>query len=144
MVARSEGHWLTIAAWATAVLYNGLGRYDRALTAAEQGSEYPGELGVATSSLVELIVSGLRGREPGGVAAVVIAAPSRNPASSRWPDSGSASATERRHSAASSSRDAASSMPASCVCAAMSTVLACDRSVLITAVSCSGEGSVVG
>ena len=41
MAARGEGRWLTAAAWATAVLNNGLGRYDEALTAAEQGTGYP-------------------------------------------------------------------------------------------------------
>jgi len=60
MTARGEGHWLTAAAWATALLYNGLGRYDQALTAAEQGSECPSELGLATWSLVELIEAAVR------------------------------------------------------------------------------------
>ena len=55
MVARGEGQWLTAAAWATAVASNGLGRYDEALAAAEQASEHPGELGLATWSLAELI-----------------------------------------------------------------------------------------
>ena len=42
MVARGEGQWLTAAHWVTAVLNNGLCRYDEALAAAEQGiSEYP-------------------------------------------------------------------------------------------------------
>lgn len=45
MTARGEGGWLTAAAWATAVLYNGLARYDEALAAAEQGSEYPASWG---------------------------------------------------------------------------------------------------
>jgi DNA-binding CsgD family transcriptional regulator len=60
MMARGEGQWLTTAAWATAVLYNGLGRYDRALAAAELGSEYPHELGLATWSMVELIEAAVR------------------------------------------------------------------------------------
>ncbi len=60
MVARGEGHWLTAAHWATAMLNNGLGRYDEALAAAEQGSEYPGELGLATWSMVELIETASR------------------------------------------------------------------------------------
>jgi DNA-binding CsgD family transcriptional regulator len=60
MVACGEGQWLTAAAWATAVLYNGLGRYDQALAAAEQGSEYPCELGLATWSLVELTEAAVR------------------------------------------------------------------------------------
>jgi tetratricopeptide (TPR) repeat protein len=60
MVARGEGQWLTTAAWATAVLYNGLGRYEQALAAAERGSEYPPELGLATWSLAELIEAAAR------------------------------------------------------------------------------------
>jgi DNA-binding CsgD family transcriptional regulator len=64
MVARGEGQWLTAAAWATAVLNNGLGRYDQALTAAEQGSEYPSELGLATWSMAELIEAAARTGAP--------------------------------------------------------------------------------
>ena len=64
MVARGEGQWLTAAAWATAVLNNGLGRYDQALAAAEQGSEYPRELGLATWSLAELIEAAARAGAP--------------------------------------------------------------------------------
>jgi DNA-binding CsgD family transcriptional regulator len=64
MVACGEGRWLTAAAWATAVLYNGLSRYDQALAAAEQGSEYPCELGLATWSLVELTEAAVRAGLP--------------------------------------------------------------------------------
>jgi DNA-binding CsgD family transcriptional regulator len=60
MVARGEGHWLTIAAWATAVLCNGLGRYDQALIAAVRGSEDPYELGPAIWSLAELVEAAAR------------------------------------------------------------------------------------
>ncbi len=68
MVARGEGQWLTAAHWATAVLNNGLGRYDEALVAAEQGSEYPDELGLATWSMVELIETAARCGSPGRAA----------------------------------------------------------------------------
>jgi DNA-binding CsgD family transcriptional regulator len=64
MVARGEGQWLTAAAWATAVLYNGLGRYDQALGAAEQGSQDLSELGLATWSLVELVEAAVRTGSP--------------------------------------------------------------------------------
>jgi DNA-binding CsgD family transcriptional regulator len=64
MAARGEGQWLTAAHWATAVLNNGLGRYDQALIAAEQGSEYPDELGLATWSMVELIEAAARTGQP--------------------------------------------------------------------------------
>ena len=45
---RDEGVGLGVAACATAVLNNGLGRYDRALVAAERASEHPDELGAST------------------------------------------------------------------------------------------------
>jgi len=64
MTARGEGQWLTTAAWATALLYNGLGRYDQALAAAERGSEYPPEMGLATWSMVELIEAAVRAGAP--------------------------------------------------------------------------------
>ncbi len=64
MVARGEGHWLTAAHWATAVLSNGLCRYDEALAAAEQGSEYPDELGLAAWPAVELIEAAARTGQP--------------------------------------------------------------------------------
>ena len=64
MAARGEGQWLTAAAWATAVLRNGLGHYEQALAAAEQGSEYPAELGLATWSLVELVEAAARTGTP--------------------------------------------------------------------------------
>ena len=68
MVARGEGRWLTTAHWATAVLNNGLGRYDEALAAAEQGSDYPGELGLATWSMAELIEAAARTGQTGRAA----------------------------------------------------------------------------
>ena len=61
---RGEGIWITVTEWAKAVLYNGLGRYDLALAAAEQGSENPDELGLATWSLVELIEAATRTGQP--------------------------------------------------------------------------------
>ena len=42
MLARHEGQWLTAAAWATAVMSNGLGRYEEALAAAAEGCRGPG------------------------------------------------------------------------------------------------------
>ena len=55
-----DGQRLTATAWATAVLNNGLSRHDEALTAAEQASEDPEELGLATWSLAELIEAAAR------------------------------------------------------------------------------------
>ena len=64
MVARGEGQWLTAAYWATAMLNNGLGHYDEALAAAEKGGEYPGELGLASWSMAELIEAAARTGQP--------------------------------------------------------------------------------
>lgn len=62
--ARAEGHWVTAAAWAAAVLHNGLGRYERALAAAQEGSAYADELGLGPWSLVELVEAASRTGEP--------------------------------------------------------------------------------
>ncbi|MGZ4272649.1 MAG: ATP-binding protein, partial [Solirubrobacteraceae bacterium] len=45
-VARGEGQWVVARHWATAVLYNGLGRYGDALVAAQQGAASPPDLGL--------------------------------------------------------------------------------------------------
>jgi DNA-binding CsgD family transcriptional regulator len=56
---RGEGLALACIDWATAVLYNGLGRYETALAAAEQASEHPQELW-STFILPELIEAATR------------------------------------------------------------------------------------
>ena len=60
VVLRSEGTAIAVTEWASAVLGNSLGRYEEALAAAEQGSEYPDDLGLATWSMVELIEAAAR------------------------------------------------------------------------------------
>jgi DNA-binding CsgD family transcriptional regulator len=55
-----DGQRLTVAAWATALLSNGLSRYDEALTAAELACADPDELGAATWALAELIEAAAR------------------------------------------------------------------------------------
>lgn len=52
---RGEGMGLTQAQWTSALLYNGLARYDDALTAAEQALEDPHELWFSTGAAVKLI-----------------------------------------------------------------------------------------
>jgi DNA-binding CsgD family transcriptional regulator len=61
---REDGYALTACAWATAVLHNGLGRYEEALAAAGQASEDPDELGLAVWSLAELIEAAARTGSP--------------------------------------------------------------------------------
>jgi len=58
--ARGEGLGLTLIQNATALLCNGLGRYDEALAAARLGSEHPEELGASTWALPELIEAATR------------------------------------------------------------------------------------
>jgi len=58
-IARGEGRGIGGVAYATAVLYNGLGRYDDALASAQRVCEYE-DLGVFGFSLVELVEAGAR------------------------------------------------------------------------------------
>jgi DNA-binding CsgD family transcriptional regulator len=57
---RGEGAGLTLIHYTSAVLYNGLGRYEDALAAAQQATAYPQELGMSTWGLVELIEAATR------------------------------------------------------------------------------------
>ena len=57
--ARGEGMGLGVVEWATALLYNGLGRYDEALAAAQRGCEHD-DVGLFALALVELIEAGVR------------------------------------------------------------------------------------
>jgi DNA-binding CsgD family transcriptional regulator len=64
VAARSEGMGLTVVHWATAVLYNGLGRYDEALSAALRGSAPKDELGPAVGALIEVVEAAVRSDAP--------------------------------------------------------------------------------
>jgi DNA-binding CsgD family transcriptional regulator len=57
--ARGEGMGLGVIEWATALLYNGCGRYTEALAAAQRGCEHD-DIGLYAWSLVELIEAGAR------------------------------------------------------------------------------------
>ncbi|MGW3347081.1 LuxR C-terminal-related transcriptional regulator [Nonomuraea rubra] len=62
---RGEGKVVTASQWATAVLCNGLGRYEEAYVAAERGCEHPQELGGPyIRSLVELVEAAARSGRP--------------------------------------------------------------------------------
>src|SRR4029077_16134685 len=56
-----EGMGLTLSLWATALLHNGLARYDEAFEAADEASEDPHELWFANFALVEMIEAASRG-----------------------------------------------------------------------------------
>jgi DNA-binding CsgD family transcriptional regulator/tetratricopeptide (TPR) repeat protein len=60
VVQRGEGIGAMIAYWASALLLNGLGRYQEALTPARKASEYPPELGTPNWGLIELIEAAVR------------------------------------------------------------------------------------
>jgi DNA-binding CsgD family transcriptional regulator len=65
IVARGEGQGLALIDWTSAVLYNGLGRYDDALNAAQQAGEHAEELPFAWG-LVELIEAATRSGKAAG------------------------------------------------------------------------------
>jgi DNA-binding CsgD family transcriptional regulator len=53
VVRRGEGMGLTVIQWASALLYNGLGRYEDALAAAQQASGHPHDRNRVLAELVE-------------------------------------------------------------------------------------------
>ena len=55
-----QGIGVQYARWVAAILFNGLGRYERALTAAQQASEETPELFLSAWALPELIEAGVR------------------------------------------------------------------------------------
>jgi DNA-binding CsgD family transcriptional regulator len=84
-LARGEGMGLTLAQWATALLHNGLARYDVALAAAEQAVEDPHELWFSPLLMVELIEAATRGglQEPAANALEVLSETTR-PSGTPW------------------------------------------------------------
>ena len=60
VVSRGEGVGLTVIEWASAQVYNSLGRYEDALAACQQSGEHLEELLFATWGLVELIEAATR------------------------------------------------------------------------------------
>jgi DNA-binding CsgD family transcriptional regulator len=61
---RGEGLWLRANDWSLAVRYNGLGRYDDALAAAERAAEDPHGMGVSPWVLSDLIEAAVRSGHP--------------------------------------------------------------------------------
>jgi len=83
---RGEGIGITVAEWSNAVLNNGLGRYQKALSAAERATEnYDGELVFPNWGLVELIEAAARSGSPErGTAAVRRLSESTSASASDW------------------------------------------------------------
>jgi DNA-binding CsgD family transcriptional regulator len=71
VAARGEGMGLSLTLYTSAVLYNGLSRYQDAFDAAEQASAYPQELGFANFALVELVEAAARSGDPARAAGTV-------------------------------------------------------------------------
>ena len=63
-LSRGEGLWLVATDWGNAVRYNGLGRYDDALVAAERAAEDPRGLGTPMWLLADLIEAAAHGGKP--------------------------------------------------------------------------------
>jgi DNA-binding CsgD family transcriptional regulator len=61
---RGEGRRIGAGRYATAVLYNGLGRYDQALAVAQEALEYPRELATSRWALSEQIEAATRSEKP--------------------------------------------------------------------------------
>jgi DNA-binding CsgD family transcriptional regulator len=68
--ARGEGMGLGVVQWATALLYNGCGRYTDALAAARRGCEHD-DVGLFAWSLVELVEAGVRSGDAEAAAAAL-------------------------------------------------------------------------
>jgi DNA-binding CsgD family transcriptional regulator len=62
---RGEGLGVAAAEWAAALLYNGLGRYAQALSAAEDAIEHAGPPALAGRPMAELVEAAVRSGEPG-------------------------------------------------------------------------------
>jgi DNA-binding CsgD family transcriptional regulator len=64
VLRRGEGLWLRTNDWGSAIRYNGLGRYDDALAAAERAAQDPRGLGLSISLAAELIEAAARSGKP--------------------------------------------------------------------------------
>jgi DNA-binding CsgD family transcriptional regulator len=83
--SRGDGMGLTIIDYAGAVLNNGLGQYQQAFTAAEQGAGHPAELGFSLWSTVELVEAAVRsGRPAQAAAALQTLASTTTPSGTDW------------------------------------------------------------
>ena len=69
VVRRGEGLWLIATHWASAVLFNSLGRYDEALAVSEHAGEDSDELGFSTWVPTEFIEAAVRAGQPERAAA---------------------------------------------------------------------------
>jgi DNA-binding CsgD family transcriptional regulator len=83
--ARGEGMGVSAALMARALLYNGRGRHEEALVAADRGSEYSEDLAYGSQSLAELVEAAAHcGRRERGIAAVELLAERTSASGSDW------------------------------------------------------------
>jgi DNA-binding CsgD family transcriptional regulator len=83
--SRGEGLGLTLTHWATAALYNSLGRYDDAFEAAAQAAVDPRELWFSTFALIELVEAASRsGRPDQAVDALAVLTESTQASGTAW------------------------------------------------------------
>lgn len=84
-LARGEGLGLTAASWMTALLNNGLGRYEEALAAAAEATRIPGEIWFSTFGLTELVEAASRsGRRERGLEALGSLSESTSASGTPW------------------------------------------------------------
>jgi DNA-binding CsgD family transcriptional regulator len=84
-IARGEGMGLTVSQWVTAVLCNGLGRYDDAFASAAQATVDPHEPWFSTFATVELIEAASRsGRSKRGAEALAVLSESTQASGTPW------------------------------------------------------------
>jgi DNA-binding CsgD family transcriptional regulator len=83
-MARGEGRAIGMAEYATAVLYNGLGRYEQALAAAQRACQFE-DLGYFNWSLAELIEAATRaGDQEAGTQAMAMLAERTQASGTDW------------------------------------------------------------
>ena len=83
--SRGEGMGLTQSQWTTALLYNGLARYEEAFAAADQALEDPHELWFSTWAAVELIeAAGRTGNAEGAIGSLEWLASNTRASGSDW------------------------------------------------------------
>src|SRR5207245_3484263 len=84
-VARGEGMGITVSLWVTAVLFNGLARYDDAFPAAAEAAADPHELWFSNFALVELIEAASRsGRSDRAKEALEVLSESTHASGTPW------------------------------------------------------------
>ena len=118
--ARGEGLGLSDIEWASAVLYNGLGRYEDALAAAQQVLRVPARPGCSHWSLPELVEAAARSgraegarRRPQAARGVAHAPAAPTGRSASRPARARCSATARPPSTSTARRSSGSAAPAS-------------------------------